>query len=103
MKTLIHNQKDSSICIYDFGQDRLRGAFFKEKPDVGDIIMSHAKRDINFLYIFEVTEIIKKMDSKICSESSYDPVGALFELGIKNVTYDKRFGEVDNSLDVLKK
>ena len=101
MKVLIHEQKDTSICIYEIDENMIIGSFFKNKPTVGDIIMSHVRRETNFLYIYEVLEIIENKDANICSSCNYDPVNAYFKLLIRNVTSDAKYVDFDNSINNL--
>lgn len=44
MKELIHVSYNADICMYSFKNNILTGSFFKEKPEVGDIFMSHTLR-----------------------------------------------------------
>jgi hypothetical protein len=102
MKQLVHNMRDSAICIYEYDSKKLRGSFFKEKPETGDVIMSHNKREANFLRMFEVTEIIENRNANISSDCSFDPTNAYFILGINEVAKEGAFAEVDNSIQRLR-
>lgn len=98
MKTLIHRQNDTNICIYDMKDNYLRGSFFKEKPKQGDVILSWCRHDTNFLYVYEVKSIISNNDALISKDCKKNPEMANFELEIENVTNDERFEEFDNSI-----
>jgi len=101
MKELIHNQKDSSICIYEHDAELLKGSFFKLKPEVGDIIMSHNKREPNFLRMFEVLNIVENKDSNISDKSVFNPKNAYFILSIKEVLKQGKFADIDNCINRL--
>lgn len=98
MKTLIHTFRCTDICIYSFENNIIKGLFFKEKPSVGDVIMTHTSRDSNFLNMFCVAEILENRDSKVQKECDYDKSNAYFELKVENVTGDSRFEDVDNRI-----
>lgn len=93
--------KNADICIYEHSSKKLKGSFFKEKPEVGDLIMSHNKRENNFLRAFEVVGIIENRNAIIQDDCKYDPTSAYFVLDIKDVTGDDRFAEIDNSINRL--
>jgi hypothetical protein len=102
MKTLIHVQRDTSICIYNLNNENITGSFFKEKPEVGDVVMSWTEKDVNFLKMFHVKEIVENRDGRISSKSKFNPEKAFFRLRVEDVTHDERFKEVDNSTNNIR-
>lgn len=101
MKTIIHKIQNTEICIYENDGKILRGGFFKDKPEVGDVIMSHVKKDVNWLQMFEVKEILENSDHKINPDCNYNPTKAYFKLRIEDVTENEAFSEIDNSTRLL--
>lgn len=80
MKTITRNSNDCSVCIYERTNEKIRGCFFKEKPEIGDIIK------IWPIEVFRVTKIIENRDARITNENcTFDPSGAYFVLGVEKV------------------
>ena len=102
MKRLIHVQRDTSICIYNLNSKNITGSFFKEKPEVGDVVMSWTARESNFLRMFHVKEVRKNRDAKMNPMCRYNPTNAFFSLSVEEVTEDKDFSEIDNSIDNIR-
>jgi hypothetical protein len=98
MKTLVHKQQSTDICIQSFTEKKVIGTFFKDKPSKGDLIMSHVRRGGGFLWVYEVLSVIKNRDARISSSCPKDNSNAYFELEVVNVTEDNRFEEFDNSV-----
>jgi len=80
MKKIEHKAcGESSICIYEHTETKIRGSFFSsEKPEVGDLINTAFKR-----YDYEVLNIIENRDACINLECDKDPKNALFILEVK--------------------
>ena len=97
MKILISKRNDSKICIFQNTGKKLRGSFFFEKPEVGDIIMSHCSGDMNFMNKWLVTAILENRDDKIDKNCRFDPLKAYFELAIKNVDQDPAYSNINDS------
>jgi hypothetical protein len=97
-KILKHRFRNADICIYKHTDNEIVDSFFKEKPEIGDLIMSHNKRERGNVLLYE---IVSNRDSLISADSNYNPALAYFELEVKNVTNDDRFSEVDKSMQSL--
>lgn len=80
MKQLEHKMNDTSILIYKHNNTMLRGSFFLQKPEVGDIITSHT-----FERSLEVIEIVENRDAKAKKEFIYDPADAYFVLKVRKI------------------
>lgn len=68
MKTINHNYANNNVCIYSIKDGVMIGSFFKEKPEVEDII------HVRYLdKTFQVVEILSNKDAIIsdtCTKKS---------------------------------
>jgi len=76
MKTLERKFTDSSICIYSFKNGVLTGVFFKEKPEINDVIIFDCRK-------YKVIEIIENIDAKVQSNCSHNPKMAYFKMKVR--------------------
>jgi hypothetical protein len=83
MKTITHNQQDSTVNILKYKDSVLSGTFFKVKPVAGDCIRSFAHGCIRILEVLEVK------NAKVCSTCSYDPVDAYFVLRCETISLEE--------------
>lgn len=83
MKTIKHNGGTLDVCIYEFNGEKLRGSFFKDKPEVGDKIDSHAHCPQGM--IISVDSIISIKDAKVTKSCSRNGDMAHYELGVSLV------------------
>lgn len=81
MKTLIHKRTDVNICIFSWESNIVKGFFFKEKPEVGDLLMSYERCETNFLYLYKVVKILGNRDSK--AVQGFDNKNTYFELEVE--------------------
>lgn len=65
MKTFIYKHNSTKINIFEHTETYIKGSFFNEQPKVGDVVMSHQKRENNFLHVYQVEEIISQRDAII--------------------------------------
>lgn len=85
MKKLVHTQESNEICIYKINSNFIEGSFFGQKPEIGDIILSHTCRDGSSLIPFLVKKVIEKRDANIHSECTFDKTNAWMQLEVENV------------------
>ena len=83
MKLLKHSFHGNRILIYKNDGNILEGSFFDKKPEVGDVIISHALRTTNGFIPVKVLEIVENTDAKVNPEYSGDPAMAHFVLKIE--------------------
>lgn len=102
MKVLIHKKEGFRICIFERSSKTIKGCFFDEKPETGDVVMSHTARESNYLFMFRIDSIVENRDAKVDCANAVNPSIAYFELSVSNVTDDPVYSEVDNSLNVLR-
>lgn len=90
MNVFVHKKTKFDINIFDWTDDNeLRCEFFKDKSACSDLLMSHTRGDVNFLYLFRITEILENRDSNTLSP--FDGIGAYFRLKVEMLNDPKTF------------
>lgn len=84
MKTLVHKQTDVSINIFRWENDIVEASFFKDKPEVNDLLMSNTKGQANFLYLYKIVEILENRDTRV-DNANFNPNKAFFKLKVEMV------------------
>ena len=85
MKILRHRLRSTEVCVYSVRGDKVRASFAGDKPELGDVLLSHGIKDDKGLKIFRIDEFTHQ--------------GRVFELSVSDVTNDPEYSEVDNSIN----
>lgn len=101
MKILVHKMSSVDINIFKWDGNIIEGSFFRDKPEVDDLIMSFTKGDVNFLYLYKIVEILECRDSNV-STSNFNGKNAFFKLKIEllndeNFNLPAQYQNIDTS------
>ncbi len=93
MKEFKHTQYNTDICLLELNENQMSATFFKGKPSIGDIFMTHTKRETNYYHVYLIEGIQENRNAKTFNKENLKGGYAIFSGQMKssNKNADKAF------------